>query len=1202
MEGLLQKARKTEVLGQDEASMRTTLSFESLQERWFQLTDTELLYFKPPTGGRKRRASITDMRGEEAKKGAIALSSILSVGDQLQLKKGETHPGMFQVMVPGRSYLLQATDAAEKGRWIAALLPFASEDADYTAKFLSMEEVQEQEIGDAASFAEYEGDMEKQGGTIKTWKKRHFVLRGRKLYYFDGITAFGELTKHGGTRAESARALAVKQHKGTIDLTVECSAWCTGGDLRLWDGEREWVLKTGSAAEASRWLTEISTAHMRAPNIAGQPPALYVLTSSQRFVLSNGVSLLSIDHEMSMELTSPSELDAAKALPLGEQLVKLQRVVACLGEVALLAGSYLIVATKAEKTTTIKGSPIYRIIGVELLPLFVQRGEGSADASEEQDVFYQRKLTKRLTSGGGENPGGFYLSMQYHITQTMEQVNGLPEKMRVNREPTTELLWTMCDDNFVWNNGFAGRFREHSAVGWVTPIMYGLVDMAEWQPVEAAGTGEFKIEVLLISRRSKNRIGQRYHKRGIDENGNVANFVQTEQVAILGDQRSGGGGRICSLSQVRGSIPLFWKQQGLKYRPVPTLDRDVGAHTAEDDREAFKLHFDELGGGYGAVTAISLVNQEGREDVVGAAFTEAAEQYAEDEEKECESFNYVAWNFHEECKGMTYQNTDKLLEEIDEDIREYGQYMEVDGEQEDAQTGVFRTNCIDCLDRTNVVQLTLARAALVRQLASAGIVTEQEGLPADFLPLYRTMWAKNGDAMSIQYSGTNALKRDFSVTGTRTKMGMAEDGTNSVMRYYKQNFRDDKKQMVMELFEEEQEEDDDDKDTSAYSTAIWAEEQSRTVEEAKNLLPEGEVFVAGWILMSIDKTSHEACRILILTENNLYKGYIEPMVKLKKPLALADISLIEKGYFKTLSGNSRRTAYGFRMLLGSKNMKYRPIVPGVALDSATKALTTDIVNQIMTVQGGITISELAMDESDAAAYRPLTTLHVRLQTRLQDLATNRNGAVPPPHELGVAISTGGAGGPSKSAKAVLPWIAAAFQMTSGGGGKTLGADGFQAALKTLGLEWYDAAKGKERMLGGFLNDPQFTAEMFIAYVLVGYVFGYLKNARGSELQGSPFIAVHKALPFVATLMCVSFSAFDLDNDGVIVKSKAADLAGDGVQHKALGADLFSRQRLIDIEDLTKPGQPAGPGAQFVSFAAFVAAIYGWLLQTPLSAL
>lgn len=39
-----------------------------------------------------------------------------------------------------------------------------------------------------------------------------------------------------------------------------------------------------------------------------------------------------------------------------------------------------------------------------------------------------------------------------------------------------------------------------------------------------------KIELILLSRRNRYRSGVRMHCRGIDEQGNVANYVETEQV------------------------------------------------------------------------------------------------------------------------------------------------------------------------------------------------------------------------------------------------------------------------------------------------------------------------------------------------------------------------------------------------------------------------------------------------------------------------------------------------------------------------------------------------------------------------------------------------------------------------------------------------------------------------------------------------
>lgn len=48
------------------------------------------------------------------------------------------------------------------------------------------------------------------------------------------------------------------------------------------------------------------------------------------------------------------------------------------------------------------------------------------------------------------------------------------------------------------------------------------------------------------------------------------------------------------------------------------------------------------------------------------------------------------------------------------------------------QLGFFRTNCIDCLDRTNVVQALLAKESLRNQLFFLGII-DNPGLDLDVL-------------------------------------------------------------------------------------------------------------------------------------------------------------------------------------------------------------------------------------------------------------------------------------------------------------------------------------------------------------------------------------------------------------------------------------------------------------------------------------
>ena len=62
------------------------------------------------------------------------------------------------------------------------------------------------------------------------------------------------------------------------------------------------------------------------------------------------------------------------------------------------------------------------------------------------------------------------------------------------------------------------------------------------------------------------------------------------------------------------------------------------------------------------------------------------------------------------------------------------------------------------------------------------------------------MWADNADFVSVQYSGTGALKTDYTRTGKRTQLGVLRDGVNSLTRYYKNNFTDGFRQVMCNTF------------------------------------------------------------------------------------------------------------------------------------------------------------------------------------------------------------------------------------------------------------------------------------------------------------------------------------------------------------------------------------------------------------------
>jgi phosphatidylinositol 4-phosphatase len=102
-----------------------------------------------------------------------------------------------------------------------------------------------------------------------------------------------------------------------------------------------------------------------------------------------------------------------------------------------------------------------------------------------------------------------------------------------------------------------------------------------------------------------------------------------------------------------------------------------------------------------------------------------------------------------------------------------------------AQRGTIRVNCMDCLDRTNVVQSVLSRNIAHKQLWKMEIAGKPKGDPFEkfMTPLenaFREAWTDNADVISILYTGTPALKTDFTRTGKRTWKGAVQDGKNAI--------------------------------------------------------------------------------------------------------------------------------------------------------------------------------------------------------------------------------------------------------------------------------------------------------------------------------------------------------------------------------------------------------------------------------------
>jgi len=288
--------------------------------------------------------------------------------------------------------------------------------------------------------------------------------------------------------------------------------------------------------------------------------------------------------------------------------------------------------------------------------------------------------------------------------------------------------------------------------------------------VDPPEDGESKNFLLtLISRRSTRRAGLRYLRRGVDEEGNVANSVETEQILSPVDWDNNPDSKIYSFVQYRGSIPLFFSQSPYSLKPAPIF------YGSEDTNlSPFRLHFQHLAARYGNLQVASLVDKKGAEAIIGSRYEKYAQILNENGGIDGQGTNldFEWFDFHGVCKGMRFENVSLLFDAIGSRLKSFGWTVSQNNHIVRAQTGVLRTNCMDCLDRTNVVQSACGRDMLEAQL-------EEEGVHLDLQNDSRTswfnsLWADNGDAISRQYAGTAALKVDFGSRRTRKYQQMSE--------------------------------------------------------------------------------------------------------------------------------------------------------------------------------------------------------------------------------------------------------------------------------------------------------------------------------------------------------------------------------------------------------------------------------------------
>lgn len=480
--------------------------------------------------------------------------------------------------------------------------------------------------------------------------------------------------------------------------------------------------------------------------------------------------------------------------------LKLKTVIwGILGFIRFTSHYYMIYVTRRSQVALIGGHYIYTIEKTEMVPLITHaaskiKSDRHIDESRYMNILNNLDLTK-----------SFYYSYSYDCTRTLQH-NIMREREALQDglpEPTVKDQNSM----FVWNDNLLepARAAMKSPFAWCVSIIHGYVDQAAlsvyWGRV---------VYVTLIARRSRFFAGARYLKRGANDLGHVANDVETEQ--IVSEMRTTSfhapgpslftNPNWTSYVQHRGSIPLHWMQDTTGVSPKP----DIHLSVADPFYSATALHFDDMFQRYGTpIYVLNLIKQKERvprETKLLKEYKTAIDylnQFLPDEQK----ILYRAWDMSRAQKSRD-QDVIGTLDSIADDILPQTGFFKNGNDAESGlrlQIGVVRTNCIDCLDRTNAAQFVIGKKALGHQLQALGVVEDPDIMyDSDAINLFTHMWHDHGDTIAVQYGGSHLVNTMSTYRKINQWQSQSRDMVETFKRYYNNSFMDSQRQEAYNLF------------------------------------------------------------------------------------------------------------------------------------------------------------------------------------------------------------------------------------------------------------------------------------------------------------------------------------------------------------------------------------------------------------------
>lgn len=480
-------------------------------------------------------------------------------------------------------------------------------------------------------------------------------------------------------------------------------------------------------------------------------------------------------------------------------LTKKLTAVGLLGFIKFTKYYYLLVVTKRKEVAVLGSHEIYHIDETELIPVTNNIKAPEKKSTEERYVqtFLNIDLNKT-----------FYFSYSYDLTNTLQtnMIRNKRQSLGMNGKTELSIVFEF-NERFMWNVALLEPvFQSFDKVyDWFQPIIHGFIDQVK------VSVFQIQIYITLIARRSHRFAGARFFKRGVNDDGDVANEVETEQIVCdmltssFHDPAAGyyNNSRYTSFVQHRGSIPLSWSQETAPN--IRMTKPPIELNVIDPFYSKSALHFNDLFHRYGTpIQILNLIKQREktpRETKLLDAFNNCVEYlnlFLPDDKK----LDYVAWDMSRAAKSRS-QDVIKWLEKYSEDTLAKTGFFHNGKTIIDTklQQGVCRTNCVDCLDRTNTAQFVIGKRALGHQLHALGIIEEKYlEYDSDITNILTEMFHDHGDTIALQYGGSHLVNTLQTYRKINQWSSHSRDIIESVKRFYSNSFMDAQRQEAINLF------------------------------------------------------------------------------------------------------------------------------------------------------------------------------------------------------------------------------------------------------------------------------------------------------------------------------------------------------------------------------------------------------------------